>query len=223
MPLFIGAAVVGGLGSAYGAYKSAQSAKGMKQYDMNAIRDEMAPWQASIDKTNAMSDQMRGRGEGMYGQADQFFDPSSAYYDQQRQIMNEQVAGQTANVSQQQNQLMSQRGMGGGGISSLLGAVNANQAGEQVKTGMLGMQQQGIGLGQKQQQLAGGVMGDSASLLSEAMGQQGNISENMAQAYIGNVEQFNAMKAQEANAWSSFGSSMGQMGSAGVGGYTKPT
>ena len=221
MPLFIGAAVVGGLGSAYGAYKSAQSAGGMKQYDMNAIRDEMAPWQKSIDKSNVMADEMRGRAEGMYGQADQFFDPRSSYYDQQRQLMNEQIAGQTANVAQQQTTLMAQRGMGGGGSSSLLGAVNANTAGESVRKGMVDMQMQGIGLGQKQQQIAGGVMADSSSLLNAAMSQQGSLSENMAQAYIGNVEQHNAMKAQEANAWSSFGSSMGQMGSAGISGYTK--
>ena len=202
MPLMIGAAIIGGLGSAYGAYQSVQSAKDMKGYDMGAVRNELKPWQQDIDA-------MRGRGEEAYQQSQQYFDPRSSYYDQQRQQMREQISSQTANVTSQQNQLMAQRGMGSGGMRGLLGAVSANQAGEQTRQGMVGLQNQGIGLGLQMQ-------GQAGSMLNAAMSGQQGVSENMAQTYISNIEQQNAMKAQEANAWAAFGGSMGQFGSAGL-------
>ena len=200
MPLLIGAAVVGGVGAAYGAYKSHEASQQMKEYDRQQLATELQPWQQDIDALRNLSTQTQS-------QAQQYFDPRSAYYDQQRQIMSEQVAQQTANVTSQQNQLMAQRGMGGGGMRGLLGAVNANQAGEQVRQGMSSIQQQGFSMGS-------GLLGQSSSMLNAAMGAQGAHSENMAQAYISNIEQQNAMKAQEANAWSAFSGSMGQMGSA---------
>ena len=137
MPLLIGAAVAGIGGLAATAYGASQAGK-VTKYDQNKIRKDLAPWQKDIDT-------MRGQAQTTWDQSQQFFDPRSDYYNQQRQQMREQIAGQTANVVQQQNQLMAQRGMGGGGIKGLLGAVSANQAGEQTRQGMIGMQQQGLG------------------------------------------------------------------------------
>ena len=199
MPLMIGAAVVSAGAGLYSAYKGAKAAGDVKSIDTARIKSELAPWQQGINK-------MQSRSEDIFNRADQFFDPRSAYYNQQRQTMREQIAGQTANVSQQQNQLMAQRGMGGGGISGLLGAVNANQAGEQTRQGMLGMQQQGVGLGMRQQSMG-------SSLLSSATSQQGSLSENIAQGYISNVEARNAAKQGEAAAWG--GAASGLLSSAG--------
>ena len=156
-------------------------------YDQNKIKKDLAPWQQDIDT-------MRGQSQTAFDQSQQFFDPRSDYYNQQRQMMREQIAGQQANVVQQQNQLMAQRGMGGGGISGLLGAVSANQAGEQTRQGMLGMQQQGIGLGQRQQQLAGQMQANVA-------GQQGQLSQNVTQAYLANIDAKNAARQQEMGFW----------------------
>jgi len=156
-------------------------------YDQNKIKKDLAPWQQDIDT-------MRGQSQTAFDQSQQFFDPRSDYYNQQRQMMREQIAGQQANVVQQQNQLMAQRGMGGGGISGLLGAVSANQAGEQTRQGMLGMQQQGIGLGQRQQQLAGQMQANVA-------GQQGQLSQNVTQAYLSNIDAKNAARQQELGFW----------------------
>jgi hypothetical protein len=91
--------------------------------------------------------------------------------------------------------------MGGGGISGLLGAVSANQAGEQTRQGMLGMQQQGIGLGQRQQQLAGGVAGQAAQMQANVAGQQGQLSQNVTQAYLANIDAKNAARQQELGFW----------------------
>jgi hypothetical protein len=122
-------------------------------------------------------------------------------------MMREQIAGQQANVVQQQNQLMAQRGMGGGGISGLLGAVSANQAGEQTRQGMLGMQQQGLGMGMKMAGMAGQMQQGVAS-------QQAGISENIAQAYLANVDAKN--KAQQAKAAGWMGMGQGLLGGAGT-------
>jgi len=218
MPLLIAAGVtaVAGLGAT--AYGASQAGK-VTKYDQNKIRQDLAPWQQSVDKMQDMSTSLSQRSDRMYGQADQFFDPRSNYYNQQRQQMREQIAGQTANVAQQQNQLMAQRGMGGGGIKGLLGAVSANQAGEQTRQGMLTMQQQGIGLGQRQQQLAGTISGQAGQMLSSATTQQGSISENIAQAYLANVDAQNAAQQAKAAGWMGAGS--GLLGAAGTmaGGY----
>jgi hypothetical protein len=195
--LAAGASAIGGL---YSAYKGSQAAGQYSSIDTERVKRELAPWQQGINK-------MQSRSEDMFNRADQFFDPRSDYYNQQRQQMREQIAGQTANVGQQQNQLMAQRGMGGGGISGLLGAVNAAQAGESTRQGMLGMQQQGIGLGMRQQSMG-------SSLLSSATGQQASLSENIAQGYISNVEAANAAQQGKAAALSGIGS--GLLSSAGT-------
>ena len=129
--------------------------------------------------------------------------------------MREQIAGQTANVVQQQNQLMAQRGMGGGGIKGLLGAVSANQAGEQTRQGMIGMQQQGLGMGMKMAGMAGQMQQGVAQ-------QQGAHSENIAQAYLANVDATN--KAQQAKAAGWMGMGSGLLGAAGTmaGSYQAP-
>ena len=199
-------AATGIAGLASTAYGASQAGK-VKYYDQNKIKSDLAPWQQGIDKMGTMSNTMSGRAESMYGQADQFFDPRSDYYNQQRQMMREQIAGQQANVVQQQNQLMAQRGMGGGGISGLLGAISANQAGEQTRQGMMGMQQQGLGMGMKMAGLAGQMQQGVA-------GQQAGISENIAQAYLANIDAKN--KAQQTKAAGYMGMGQGLLGGAGT-------
>ena len=218
MPLLIGAAVAGIGGLAATAYGASQAGK-VTKYDQNKIRKDLAPWQKDIDT-------MRGQAQTTWDQSQQFFDPRSDYYNQQRQQMREQIAGQTANVVQQQNQLMAQRGMGGGGIKGLLGAVSANQAGEQTRQGMLGMQKQGMGLGASMAQAGTGMMGaagqlsgQSATLMGQATQQQGAHSENIAQAYLANIDAQNAAQQAKAAGW--MGAGQGLLGAAGTmaGGY----
>ena len=56
------------------------------------------------------------------------------------------------------------------------------------------MQQQGIGLGQRQQQLAG-------QMQANVMGQQGQLSQNVTQAYLANIDAKNAARQQEMGFW----------------------
>ena len=204
MPLLIGAAVAGVAGLGATAYGASQAGK-VTKYDQNKIRKDLAPWQQDVDT-------MRGQAQTTWDQSQQFFDPRSDYYNQQRQMMREQIASQQANVVQQQNQLMAQRGMGGGGISGLLGAVSANQAGEQTRQGMLGMQQQGLGMGMKMAGMAG-------QMQQGVTAQQAGISENIAQAYLANVDAQNAAQQARAAGWMGMG--QGLLGAAGTmaGGY----
>jgi hypothetical protein len=227
MPLLIAAGVTAAAGLGATAYGASQAGK-VTKYDQNKIRADLQPWQDKITQQSgraedlyAQSAAQRGRATAMYDRADQMFDPRSDYYNQQRQMMSQQIASQSANVVQQQNQLMAQRGMGGGGISGLLGAVSANQAGEQTRQGMLGMQQQGIGLGTSMAQAGTGMMsaagqlsGQSATLMGQATQQQGAHSENIAQAYLSNVDAQNAAQQAKAAAW--MGAGQGLLGASGT-------
>ena len=67
-----------------------------------------------------------------------------SYFDAQRQAGAQRIADASANQLQQQNAAMASRGMGGGGLRSLMDATSASQVGEQTAQLNLGLAQQGF-------------------------------------------------------------------------------
>ena len=76
--------------------------------------------------------------------ANQMLSGQGSYFDAQRQAGSQQIADASANQLQQQNAMMASRGMGGGGLRSLMDATSASQVGEQTSKFNLGLQQQGF-------------------------------------------------------------------------------
>tara|TARA_Y100000310_G_scaffold84285_1_gene81107 strand:- start:34212 stop:35234 length:1023 start_codon:yes stop_codon:yes gene_type:complete len=143
--------------------------------------------------------------QSTFGQAQQFFDPSSNYYQQQRGYMQEATSGQMANLSNQQNQQLAQRGMGGGGLGALLGSSNAGAVGESVRQGMMGVQAQGLQagtglLGAANQSLgmATGAAG-AGGTLAGAEAQRGQTQALANQSAQNTASQFGANWANTAN------------------------
>ena len=103
----------------------------------------------------------------------QMIDPSSAYNMQQQANLRGQIGDATSQLLSNQNQALSARGMGSGGLSSILGAAVQNRAGEQVRQGTLGLQDQALAragtfgqMGLSGQVQAGNVLSSAGNLYS---------------------------------------------------------
>tara|TARA_B100001094_G_scaffold311441_2_gene347103 strand:+ start:4613 stop:5281 length:669 start_codon:yes stop_codon:yes gene_type:complete len=143
----------------------------------------------AIGNLNANADYASSQGR-------QMLDPNSEYYNKQRGFLREGISQGINDTSRAQNRMMAARGMGGGGLRGLLGAVNANQTGEQVRQGMNTMVNNGM-----QQGTALLGMG------TNAYGQVGQLgagidSNNLQQAMFNagqtnSASQFNAQSARD--------------------------
>ena len=137
------------------------------QYDTQGYDPAMAQYNTSSDSSDFIN-QLKDQSKFGFGQAKQFFDPSSDYYTQQRGFLSEDVAEGVGTLTRGQNQQLAQRGMGGGGLSNLLGAANRSSVGEQVRQGMRGIQATGLQAGT---QLLG-ISGQAASAGGQLAGQE---------------------------------------------------
>jgi hypothetical protein len=167
------------------------------QYNTQGYDPAMAQYNTSSDSSDFIN-QLKDQSKFGFGQAKQFFDPSSDYYTQQRGFLSEDVAEGVGTLTRGQNQQLAQRGMGGGGLSNLLGAANRSSVGEQVRQGMRGIQATGLQAGVG----ALGVAGQAAS----AGGQMAtadasmNLQKNLANQSASNAaSQFGANWANKAN------------------------
>ena len=144
--------------------------RNLKSVSPSQVRSDMGPFQAKITG-------MQNKGNQLFAQGQEMMDPRGEYQQGLTQQLTEQTGDTAAQAANTQSQMMAQRGMGGGGISSLLSAVNQNQAQESLRTGMSGIRQQGFSMGMQQQTASQGF-------LSSAMSGQSKIDENAAQARI---------------------------------------
>jgi hypothetical protein len=137
-----------------------------KRIDTSKIAEHMAPAQALVDKQIEYSDM--------------FMDPNSLINRQYQQMMRRLALDQS---QQSQSGLMKLAAMRG------------------VSPGQAGMQAQGAGnqiQGQGYQQFLQGLMGRQqygGSLLGSATGTQVGLSENMANAYMGNINAHNQARS----------------------------
>ena len=124
---------------------------------------------------------LSGYGDEFMDQYRAMIDPQSAYQQQLQGQLREQVGDATAQTVGSQNAMLAQRGIGGGGMSSLLSAAAGNRANEQVRQGALGIQQQSLaGAGQcgGMATSAGSAAGD---LAARAAGLRGDIDARTLQ------------------------------------------
>jgi len=166
-------------------------------YDTTGYDPAMAEYNTSADSKDFIG-QLKNQSKFGFGQAKQFFDPSSDYYTQQRGFLSEDVAEGIGTLTRGQNQQLAQRGMGGGGLSNLLGSANRRSVGEQVRQGMRGIQATGLQAGT---QLLG-ISGQAASAGGQLAGQesQRGLQTNLANQLASNTaSQFGANWANIAN------------------------
>jgi|TARA_Y100000310_G_scaffold2205_1_gene2754 hypothetical protein len=167
------------------------------RYDTQGYDPTMAQYSTSANQKNFMG-QLSDQSKFGFNKAKQFFDPGSQYYKDQRGFLTEDLGESVSALTRGQNAQLAQRGMGGGGLGSLLGASNQSRVGEQVRQGMRGIQATGLQAGVG----ALGVAGQAAS----AGGQMAtadasmNLQKNLANQSASNAaSQFGANWANKAN------------------------
>ena len=151
-------------------------------------------------------------GDKFMTQYDQMLDPNSAYNRSQYGQLREQVGDTTAQTVSNQNALLAQRGMGGGGMGGLLSAAAQNRGNESVRQGILGIQQGSLagagqfgGMASQAAQAAGGLATQAAGIRSDIdarrlANQQFNVQgQNQYQQYL-DMANYNAqVQNQNAN------------------------
>jgi hypothetical protein len=180
---------------------------------------------------------MSGIGTGLAGGATSAMTAGQGFLDQAQglmggtspilQAMRQQQAQQLGDIGgqqmMQQNRAMSARGMGGGGLSDILGMKTTSALGEQSRQGLLGIQQYGLQAGQGFGQLGGQMFGQAANLgqagtgaFTGARGTQQDLlslqtgaNEAATNQMAANFEAKQKYAAQQAAQQSAFGGKMG--------------
>ena len=183
---------------------------------------------------NTLGKRTAGVGDEFMQQYRQMLDPRSAYNRGQYSLLRGQVGDAASDVISGMNRSMAARGIGGGGLSSLLGGAQMNRAGEQVRQGMLGIQQQSLAnagqfgnLGVNAYTGAGNMYGQAGSMYGMAGGFGEGIDTRTLQNQQFNADQQNAYNQylrqaqynqdlQNQNAASSFNNSLMNMAMTGA-------
>lgn len=134
--------------------------------------------------------QMASNAANMQGMASQMMNVNSGYYAQQQQNLQEQIGDANTSANAQANRQLSMTGGAGGSLRNLMANVNTSRVGEQVRQGVMGLQQQGMGM-------AGNFMGQANQALQGA-GQLQSQASSTAGQFISAMEQ-NRLQAGMAN------------------------
>ena len=158
--------------------------------DPNAARSQMLQGMPT-GKFGRLAGEYGGYATEMQGQGMEMMSGKSPILDAMRRQQSQGLQDVGAQQNRQQNQAMAARGMGGGGLSSILGQSTANTMGEQSRKGMLGISQYGMSAGQGMVTAAQG-WGDMGA---NALGSQAAMFSQANQAQLGQAQTNAANKA----------------------------
>ena len=191
----------------------------------------------AMGNLNSQAGAMNAQAQDVIGQGNQFLDPNSQYYKDQRGFLGRDIADQVSNANNQTQQMLASKGIGSGAIRSALANSQTNRIGEQVNKGVNSLFQQGIGqgttllgMGMQGMNNAGNMYGKVGDLgagidergLQESMFNTGQANQAAQFGAQGNRDwsnmQYNHAAAQDANMAGLWGGALGIAGSF-AGGY----
>jgi len=158
--------------------------------------------------------QAMGYGTRFLDQAQGLMAGQSPILDAMRSQQRQDIGDAAMQSTQNMNQQMAARGMGGGGLRNVLGNINTGAAGEQIRKGLLGIQQYGLqagaqmgnlGIGAMQQaQGFGGLglnaMGGQQSAYGDVASLQAQANQAATQQEASNIAGMNQYRADKAAA-----------------------
>lgn len=232
-------ALIGAGASLLGSYLGSKGSKHTPQYlKPEDVRAEMlSGTEGQVSNLGDLYGGMSGIGTGLAGGATDALRSGRGFLGQTQglmggtspilQAMRQQQAGQLGDIGgqqmMQQNRAMAARGMGGGGLSNILGMKTTSALGEQSRQGLLGIQQYGLQAGQGFGQLGGQMYGAAAGLGQAGIGAfrgaqgtqqdllslQTGANEAAANQMAANFEAKQKYAAQQAAQKSAFGGKVG--------------
>jgi hypothetical protein len=146
---------------------------------------------SAITNVSGAGNRLLSQAGSTFTQGQSFLNPNSDYYKNQRGFLNEDITASINEQNRAMNAQLAARGIGAGGIRSMLGAVNTNQIGEQVRRGTNDLFQQGQSLGA--QLMSSGMQGTqgAGSLYTQAGNLSGDIQNRLLQQATFNAQQKN--------------------------------
>ena len=147
---------------------------------------------AGIGRLQGAAGQQMGLGKEFQQSYRQMLDPGSSFYQRMFGDLRKNVGDMASQTTLNMNQQLASRGVGRGGISSMLGAINSNQAGEQYRKGTTDIYNTGFGQAANFGQLASGAFGSAGSMYGQAGGLLGGIDDRRLQSNMQNAETSNA-------------------------------
>ena len=133
------------------------------------------------------------------GAAQSFMDPSSKWYSNQMANISETLGQQAGQSQSQQNMMLAQRGVGGGGLRDILGSQAQATAGAATRGAMTDLGTQGASLGLKALGQAGQMAtSQESNMLSQALANQ-SATNTMGLANMSATNQANQFTAGAQN------------------------
>jgi len=135
----------------------------------------------------ASANNLNNMGNKFRGQYDQMIDPNSQYNQSQYAQMGQRLRDDTTAMTNNMNAQLAQRGVGGGGMSKLLGSANLNRVGEQWRL--------------NNQAIANNSMNQAGQFGNMAMGAYGQAGNMYGQVDARNMQnnQFNTQNLNDYN------------------------
>ena len=207
--------------------------------DPNSVRENMLQGMPT-GEFGALAGQYGQRAGQQFGMQSQLFNQGmglmqgdSPILEAMRRQQGQQLGDIGGQQMMQQNRAMAARGMGGGGLSDILGMKTTSALGEQSRQGLLGIQQYGLQAGQGFGQLGGQMFGAAAGLGQAGIGAfrgaqgtqqdllslQTGANEAAANQMAANFEAKQKYAAQQAAQKSAFGGKVGGLIGQGVSAY----
>jgi len=164
-------------------------------YDLNTV--DYSPDEGllgSIGNLQGISEKQMGMGDQFSQSYKNMMDPSSPWYQRMFGNLRKDVGGAYARANVNTQQAMAQRGMGKGGMTSLLSAIGGNRMGEQLRKGYSGITDVGLQRAGQFGQLATGAYGSAGDMTTKAGGLQSGIDARRLQTDTTNVSAQNAFQ-----------------------------
>jgi len=185
-PYLLGAGAVGSLISLFNRPSpiNFQSTGSFQTSDYQTNPDLLA----SINALRSPAQHLGALGKQFGQDYRQMLDPRSGVNQRWLGSLTGQMADMTSNLNRQIDQDLAARGVGSGGISTLLSAANVNRTGEQVRQGFGNILDRSFGAAQNFGNLALGAFGQQGSILGTRAGLYGDIDSRSLQNQQFNVQ-----------------------------------
>jgi len=148
----------------------------------------------AIGDLEGISDKQVGMGDEFSQAYRNMLDPNSAYYQRMFGNLRKDIGSSYARANTNMQQAMAQRGMGKGGMSSLLSAVSGNEMGEQLRKGYSGVQDVGLQRAGQFGQLATGAYGSAGNISGRVGDLRSGIDARTLQTDMTNASTNNAYR-----------------------------
>lgn len=142
----------------------------------------------AIGNVSQMGDNLSTQAGQTFNYGQSFLNPNSDYYKTQRNFLTEDLTQSINEQNRNANQMLASRGINTGGIRNMLGAVNNNSIGENVRKGFSDLYKQGVSTGTSLLSAGMSGMSGAGNLYQGAGNMAGSIQDRLLTQALANAQ-----------------------------------